>query len=206
LKISLLDTSLLLLLVIGAVDKRWIGRHKRSKNFVARDWQLLLDHMGNATLVTTPHILAETSNLLRKGGLAAPATDQLMSRLAQFISLAREQHIPARDVIGTQLYLRLGLTDAAILSIEEPDVHLLTTDVNLYIAAIRQGRKATNFNHLRDFAGASRLAPVPAAIYNPLTDNHKLHATGAEPCARPPAFAVSSTHPGSSSCRASRTR
>lgn len=151
-KTILLDTNLLILLVIGAVNRRWIGRHKRAKVFVASDWHLLLRVIGHAPILTTPHILAETSNLLRGGGLSPDAHAKLMAGLARFIAQAEEVHMPARDVTGTEPYLRLGLTDAAILSMAEPEVHLLTVDLPLYVAAVRQGRPATNFNHCRDAA------------------------------------------------------
>ncbi|MEZ5865688.1 MAG: hypothetical protein R3D25_17040 [Geminicoccaceae bacterium] len=78
LKAVLLDTNLLILLVIGAVDPRWIGRHKRSRAFVASDWRLLQDLIDNKPILTTPHVLTEASNLLRKSGISllADAVDE----------------------------------------------------------------------------------------------------------------------------------
>ncbi len=149
----LLDTNLLVLLIIGLVDRHWIRRHKRSRAFDERDWHLLRDVLGDAALVTTPHILAETSNLLMSGGMTAQATNRLMVVLAELVTSAREEHMPAESVASTAFFRRLGLTDAAMISIRELNAHLLTTDLHLYLAALRQGRPVTNFNHLRDADG-----------------------------------------------------
>lgn len=147
---TLLDTNLLVLLVIGAVDTRWIGQHKRSKTFVASDWHLLLRLVDGAPLLTTPHILAEASNLLRSGGMKPPAHDKLMMALAGFIDGTPEERVRARHCAGDEAFLRLGLTDTAIVKISRSDVHVLTTDLDLYLAVLARGHPVTNFNHLRD--------------------------------------------------------
>ena len=149
-KAILLDTNLLILLVIGAVDSRWIGRHKRSRAFVISDWQLLLDLVGNKPILTTPHILTEASNLLRKSGISPFADRRLMAALADFVASAREEHVPAREVPVDGIFLRLGLTDAVLHSLARPDVHLITTDFELYNAALGRHQPVTNFNHYRD--------------------------------------------------------
>lgn len=149
-KAILLDTNLLVLLVIGEVDERWIGKHKRAKAFDVCDRQLLLDLIEGSPLLTTPHILTEAGNLLRQGGLTEAAHARLMGGLADFVAASKEEHVAARDVSTDEIFFRLGLTDAVIHSMARPDVHLLTTDFNLYNAALRSGQPVTNFNHHRD--------------------------------------------------------
>lgn len=148
-KVVLLDSNLLVLLVIGVVNKRWIGRHKRSRAFEPSDWELLLDLINQRPVLTTPHILTEASNLLRSGGLKGEAEEQLMAALATFFDNAREEHVPARDVSTNVVYLRLGLADAVIHSLARPDIELLTADFDLYRAALHKGQPVTNFNHYR---------------------------------------------------------
>ncbi len=152
-KAILLDANLLVLWIIGEVESRWIGRHKRAKTIVASDWHLLQDIIGDARILTTPHILAEAGNLLRAGGMWPDAHVRLMAGLALFIARAQEEHVPAQAVTGSKLYRRLGLTDAALLSSASPDAHLLTAYLDLCHAALSQGPVATNFNHCRDAAG-----------------------------------------------------
>jgi hypothetical protein len=47
-------------------------------------------------------------------------------------------------------FFRLGLTDAALLHLSIEQAVLLTADLHLYLAALKGGLKAQNFNHLRD--------------------------------------------------------
>ena len=59
------DTSLLMLLVAGAVDRRIIGRHRRLQGYTPDDYDLLLDIAGRPGRVfVTPNTLTEASNLL----------------------------------------------------------------------------------------------------------------------------------------------
>ena len=47
-------------------------------------------------------------------------------------------------------FVRLGLTDSALLHITGESHTLLTADVSLYLAALNGGKNAENFNHLRN--------------------------------------------------------
>jgi hypothetical protein len=47
-------------------------------------------------------------------------------------------------------YRRLGLADAALLCVADSGATILTDDVDLYLAAVRAGLKAINYNHIRE--------------------------------------------------------
>ena len=61
-----IDANLLVLLVVGAVDRRLVGKHRRVKNFAMEDYDLLLDLLQETPhpVVVTPNTLTEASNLL----------------------------------------------------------------------------------------------------------------------------------------------
>ncbi len=61
-----------------------------------------------------------------------------------------EISIKSADALNDPDYLRLGLTDAAILTALSDQVALLTADLDLYLAALERRHRATNFGHLRD--------------------------------------------------------
>ncbi len=68
-KTLLLDTNLLLLLFIGGKDSSLIPKAKTLSAFVEDDYDLLGEVINNSSfnsLVTTPHIMTEVSNLLGK--------------------------------------------------------------------------------------------------------------------------------------------
>ena len=48
--------------------------------------------------------------------------------------------------------MRLGLTDAVSLRTNGESRYLLTTDLDLYLAALSRGQQAENFNHIREAA------------------------------------------------------
>jgi predicted nucleic acid-binding protein len=58
--------------------------------------------------------------------------------------------VPSGAAAQRKEFIRLGLADAALLEIAAKNVTLLTTDFDLYNAALAKGAKAFNFNHLRD--------------------------------------------------------
>ena len=144
----LLDTNLLVLLVVGLTDRELILKHKRTRTFEPADYDLLLEVLtGFDTVVVTPHILAEASNLIAQIG--EPTLTALRTTFAALVEAQEEVYVAARDSVRRPAFLRLGLTDTAILGLTDDDLALLTTDVGLYLEAARTNPLAENFNHLR---------------------------------------------------------
>ena len=147
-----LDTNLLMLLVVGATSTSLIGRHDRLAAYSKADFDLLGDCLaGSSQIVVTPHTLTETSNLLRQIG--NPARDKISATLKGLIARAEERFIDGRKAIDHKDYIRLGLTDCALMSATGGGEELLTVDLDLYLAALRHGGNAVNFNHVRVAAG-----------------------------------------------------
>lgn len=60
----LVDTNLLVLFVVGSVNRKRIQSFKRTSKYTTADYDLLLRVLGNfGTLHTVAHVLAEVSNL-----------------------------------------------------------------------------------------------------------------------------------------------
>lgn len=95
--------------------------------------------------VSLPQVLAEASNLIGAG-------DQEMVRgaaaaLGDYIQSLDELSIASRQVVRTNAYLRLGLTDSAILSLRAGDVTVVTTDHALYGQLASLNISAKNLFH-----------------------------------------------------------
>ncbi len=145
----LLDTNLLVLLIVGSTSERMISTHKRTRAYDIASFRLLAVLLSAlVSLVTTPHILAETSNLLRQ--CAEPLKRQLTAALAAFADVLAESHLPARAVVGSRHFQRLGLTDAAAIELGSASTSILTDDLDLYLAAANAGLPCQNFSHLRE--------------------------------------------------------
>ena len=144
------DANLLVLLVAGLTERGLIGKHRRLRTYSVEDYDLLAELLGRAGQVfVTPNTLTEASNLLAQHG--EPERSRLLATLRSLIEASPETVIGSREASGHPAFLRLGLTDAALLQAVSPEVPLVTVDLDLYVAALAQGdERAINFNHLRD--------------------------------------------------------
>ena len=145
----ILDTSLLVLFVVGSTRRDLVGRHKRLKAFSADDFDLLRRVVAAASRVlVTPNTLTETSNLISQ--IEEPARGQIRETFRRVVLASDEEYLPSRNAVAVSEFVRLGLTDAGLLEIVQGARSLLTTDFDLYQAVLRRGAVAYNFNHLRE--------------------------------------------------------
>ena len=144
----LVDANLLLLYVVGLIDVRQITTFGRTDTYEPRDFKLLERVIGYFEIVvTTPHVLTETSNFL--GQLPGKRAGEGRAMLGQLAPHLQEEHRPASTLTRHDTYRQFGLTDTAIDDVAS-DTHLvLTDDLPLYHYLAVQGRDAINFNHLR---------------------------------------------------------
>jgi hypothetical protein len=145
----ILDTNLLVLFVVGTASRGYISSHKRLTEFVPQDYDCLLEIISRAkTVLVTPNTLSETSNLAAY--IAEPAKGKVMSVLGKLIADSQELYVKSSEAAATQEFVRLGLTDAALICAGEGDAVVLTTDLDLHSAVLARGKESVNFNHLRD--------------------------------------------------------
>ena len=145
-----LDANLLVLLVVGLVGEELISKHKRLNAYDVTDFRRLRAIVAAAPkLLFVPHILAETSNLIRH--VDEPRRTEFMLSLGALIEATEERPVASRTVVHEAGYCRLGLTDAVLLSLLDGTRLLLTVDLHLYLEASKAGAHAVNFNHERGF-------------------------------------------------------
>lgn len=145
----LIDTNLLVLFIVGTASTDYIPKHKKLTSFTVEDYEVLLKIVAQATeILVTPNTLTETSNLVSYIG--EPARSQVLQCLRLVITEAKEKYVSSSQVAQRPEFIWLGLTDTALLETSAQDITLLTTDFNLYCAALKKGDMALNFNHIRD--------------------------------------------------------
>lgn len=151
----LVDTNLLVLLAIGSFEPGLIERHKRTRQFTVADYRLLRQFLARfRTVVSTPNVLTEASNLVDQG--VGAKREGVQALLASIIGALEEHYIPSQEGCGVEEFQRLGLADSAILHLAQSraqsrrDLLVLTDDLHLYLALQRRGLEAVNFNHLRE--------------------------------------------------------
>ncbi len=144
-KEAFIDANLLTLLVVGAVDKQLIMKHRRTRQFSVADYDRLRTIIRKVRIFVTPHTLAETSNLLAK----RPLDQRLLVGLSALIRNSDEVTVLGKSAASHKHFSRLGLSDAGLLKVISPERPLLTVDLDLYQATFENGQiRAYNFRHL----------------------------------------------------------
>ena len=143
-----LDSNLLVLLIAGMASRSYVGKHRRLRDYDQSDFDTLFEIVEAASqIIVTPHVLTETSNLL--GLIGEPIRAHLVRTFRTFIKIATEKFTESNTAVDQAEFSRLWLTDSALLVELERGHVLLTADLDLYLAAIRRGYQAVNFNHIR---------------------------------------------------------
>ena len=145
----LIDSNILALLAVGTTSRSYVLRHKATKAYSIEDFDLLMNLCSQyREIVFTPHTLTETSNLLCRGVLE-PARTEIMKVLQLMID--RTDEVSLSSSIAAQLpeFLRLGLTDAALISLSDETLCMATDNLDLFLAASAAGHAPTYFTYLR---------------------------------------------------------
>jgi hypothetical protein len=146
--LTLIDTNLLLLLVVGAYDKEFIQEHKRTSVFTSEDFDILQILLSESELVLTANIVTEASNLLWHS--SEPHKSAIRNVLKVVIDNSTEHCLSSSAVMSCPEFMPLGLTDAGILELKEKAGTILTADLDLHLAALNRGLKSENFTHYRN--------------------------------------------------------
>jgi rRNA-processing protein FCF1 len=145
----LIDTNLLVLLVVGSVNPQRIAQFKRTRQYSAADYRLLLriascfEHW-----FTVAHVMAEVSNLTDLNGIERRFA---RIKLKEVLATIREPWISSNRAAETEPYQAFGLADAAIITAaREHGLAVLTSDLDLYRKLCAEDIPALNFAHLQE--------------------------------------------------------
>ncbi len=143
----LIDTNLLIVLLVGATDERFIAQVKTTRAYTIEDYRFLIKLIKHFRVVTTPHILTETSNLCEKTDKFYK--EKIMYRFSQTIIDLIEVPLPSSDASLTPIFKKLGLADSVIFTLAKKGLVVLTDDFSLYSYLLNSGATAANMNHFR---------------------------------------------------------
>lgn len=143
----IVDSNLLLLLVIGSTNENRVPQFDRTQQYTVDDFRLLQEIVAECrSVLTTPHVLTEVSNLAK---LRNPELSKARAKLREISEATEEFYEPSRHVMADATFVSFGLTDAAIRLIADRPALVLTDDLPLFHYLSRKGLDAINFNHLR---------------------------------------------------------
>lgn len=146
----LIDTNILLLYIVGSVNKEAIGKFKRTNRFSSEDFDTLVSILGRFQVkITTSNILTETSNLL--GHLDKNLRPNYFGSFATGVNTLQEILVKSSNVTNSKVFFDLGLTDAVIAETARDNYVVLTDDFPLYHYLNSSGIDAINYNHIRAY-------------------------------------------------------
>jgi hypothetical protein len=143
-----IDTNLMLVLLIGALDRDQVERFKRTRAYTRADYDLLIAFVTEFDrIVATPNVVTEVSNLL--GQLTEPLRRKALASLGAFTGSLEERYLPSRELAADAVFAVLGVADVSILHSAQAGLTVLTDDLALYQRLASAGGEVVNFNHLR---------------------------------------------------------
>ena len=152
----LLDTNVLLLLLFANFQPSMIGG-KRLEKYALEDAALLAGYVSRFNrILTTAHVLAETSNLAAQALTGKWKTAFFSQLFPLFCTDSQEALHPCETKVSdvdASIFVRLGLTDASLVATLGVNRLLLTDDLDLHLAAMAKGTPSINFTHMREAAG-----------------------------------------------------
>ncbi len=145
----IIDTNILLLYFVGTLNRLHIAKHKRTRQYLPSDFDLLsnLLRLFQNRIVTTPNILTEVSNLL--GDYTTLEQKRLWSIFTAGIKMLEEKYLPSNKLCQTPIFSKFGLTDSAIIDLVKDKYLVLTDDAMLFQYLEKSRIDAINFTHLR---------------------------------------------------------
>ncbi len=148
----LIDTQLLLVILVGNVEPRLIGKVARTDDYSRSDYERLRDLLGHfSQFITLSQILTEAGNLLKRNCPTQNILLDLSRELALFVHAerTREPQSPSRQITHHPAFCRLGYADAAILTAAAGKYLLLTADRPLQDTARNTGVDVLPFQWLQ---------------------------------------------------------
>lgn len=147
----LIDAMLLTAYIVGMLGPGEVEKFKRTRAFTTDDVQGIDDLVRQfGWICTTPHVIAEVSNLLDwLDPVRRQRANELLAKAA--LTMLREIFRSSKEIVATQVYFKLGVTDAGLfLTAREQNLVLVTADLPLYHYASGLKVEAINFNHIRE--------------------------------------------------------
>jgi hypothetical protein len=145
----LLDSNLALLYLVGSHDLNLVGDGKYNKlsKYNQDDYKLLLRLKKLfQKSVTTPHVLAEVSNLTND--LPERTKTEILKRFYETFLPVEELPVVSMKAAQWQNFHFLGLTDSTLALVSE-NYLIVTDDARLVKKMNDSGLEALNFNYLR---------------------------------------------------------
>jgi hypothetical protein len=149
----LVDANMLLVYLVGLFNESYVELVKPNRGYTANDFRLVNLILSRfKTIIVTPSVLAEVSNLSSK--LPEDTREDFRRLLAKILPTAAftERLVELAVVPQAVAFIPFGFTDATIEQISAEGVPIFTDDWNLYQLLASKKADVFNYNHIRHLA------------------------------------------------------
>lgn len=143
-----IDTNSLVVLLLGMLDTKHLGRHKRASIYDEDDYNDLVDFIGSLNnLLVIPNVWTEVDNLLNdfSGEYKYP----YITQITNLIKEANEQYLESYHATSHIAFIDLGVTDSILLTLAKDFDALITADSKLSDYAQALGTKVYDMVQLK---------------------------------------------------------
>ncbi|RLG24202.1 hypothetical protein DRN85_08070 [Methanosarcinales archaeon] len=146
-----IDTSPLLLLLVGIYNQEMIGKARRLKDYKPAHFDVLWQFLAQRRIYITPGVLAEVTNLADQTVKAN--FEEFVEANSDTLEKMVEYYVQKNDILKKSEFARIGYTDTSILAAaEETDGEVLTSDHPLYLRCKKSGLDVTHMDALKERA------------------------------------------------------
>lgn len=139
----LIDTNIFLLYLVGSIKPSLLSKFSSKNLFLENDIDKLSKFIAYFDVkITTPHILTEVSNLIRRD------TD-LRETLRVDIEMLSEIFLESRKLIKHTAFNTFGLTDTAIINNPKDSFRVATDDMPLFQYLINSQIDVVSLDQIR---------------------------------------------------------
>lgn len=147
----LIDTNLLLVYLVGLWNPEEVGRHKRTQEYTTEDFDSLRSLAQRfRVIVTTPHILAELSNLISNRPKPRKEPGPIVGELLLLLRRVHEVYVAKDELLELRWLPRIGVADAATIGVAAKEKCIvLTDDLDLTQCLETENLRVINFTRAR---------------------------------------------------------
>lgn len=134
----LIDTNALVILLLGIIDTKLIGKHKRASIYEINDYKNLLNFIGDySNLLVLPNVWTEVDNLLND--FSGNYKYKYLATIKEIIQNTSEKYFESSKIILSYNFDVVGLTDSILIEIAKDCKCIITSDSKLSDLAIANG-------------------------------------------------------------------
>lgn len=145
----ILDTKIFILFIVGSIDKNYIKKFIKTKEFSANEYEVLIDKINNfENIFITPHILTEFSHFIFEEKSFRDDYKKIVKNM--LIDMQNKKNIEEKQssmlkIFSNDKIYYLGIADVSLMELCKNDCVIITSDGVLADKTREEGKNVYKF-------------------------------------------------------------